>query len=141
MGEKVYDLKDVMYKPYTAELKADICPRVFLSLFGFGDSMSCCVNNLPSMVKKVIFNNPATIVMWTDGTKTVIKCHEEDTYDEVTGFLLCCMKKFLSGSSYSKFCDILDDVYSTKYSRLENTNSSNGVLHTPINFLMTLGTV
>lgn len=25
-------------------------------------------------IKKVIFNDPATIVLWNDGTKTVVKC-------------------------------------------------------------------
>lgn len=27
-------------------------------------------------VGRVIYNAPATIVFWTDGTKTVVKCHE-----------------------------------------------------------------
>lgn len=27
-------------------------------------------------VERVIYNAPATIVFWTDGTKTVVKCHE-----------------------------------------------------------------
>ena len=33
-------------------------------------------------IKKVIFNDPATIVLWDDGTKTVVKCSEGDTYSE-----------------------------------------------------------
>ena len=32
-------------------------------------------------IKEVIFNDPATIVYWEDGTKTVVKCHNE-TFDE-----------------------------------------------------------
>ena len=29
-------------------------------------------------IDKIIFNAPATIVMWTDGTKTVVKLHDEE---------------------------------------------------------------
>ena len=29
-------------------------------------------------ITKVIFNDPATIVFWSDGTKTVSKCHPDD---------------------------------------------------------------
>ena len=46
-------------------------------------------------IKKVIFNNPATIVYWKDGTKTVVKCGKDDTFDEEKGLALCFMKKAL----------------------------------------------
>jgi len=46
-------------------------------------------------IKNVIFNNPATIVFWSDGTKTVCTCSEADTYDPEKGLALCCMKKLL----------------------------------------------
>lgn len=49
--------------------------------------------NENAKIKKVIYSEPATIVMWTDGTKTISKCDEHDEYDELTGFLLCVMKK------------------------------------------------
>ena len=46
-------------------------------------------------IKKVIFNNPATIVYWEDGTKTVVKCGKDDTFDKEKGLALCFMKKAL----------------------------------------------
>ena len=46
-------------------------------------------------IKNVIFNNPATIVFWSDGTKTVCVCSKEDTYDPEKGLALCVMKKTL----------------------------------------------
>ena len=46
-------------------------------------------------IKNVIFNAPATIVLWTDGTKTVVKCQEGDTYDREKGLALCIAKKYL----------------------------------------------
>ena len=48
--------------------------------------------SFPSIVK-VIFNGPATIVKWSDGTKTVVKCQEGDEYSKQTGLLMCVFKK------------------------------------------------
>lgn len=55
-------------------------------------------------IKKVIFNDPATIVFWTDGTKTIVKCGENDDFDPEKGIAMACMKKLLgtnkTGSNY-----------------------------------------
>lgn len=54
--------------------------------------------------KKVIVNHPATIVIWNDDTKTVVKCNDEyDNYNLTTGILLCFMKKlFGNNNNYHK---------------------------------------
>ena len=44
-------------------------------------------------IKQVLYNNPATVVFWSDGTKTVSKIHEGDTYNPETGLVLCILKK------------------------------------------------
>lgn len=46
-------------------------------------------------VKEVIFAPPATIVYWKDGSRTVVKCSDDDYFDEEVGFTLCFMKKIL----------------------------------------------
>lgn len=46
-------------------------------------------------IKNVIFNDPATVVIWSDGTKTVVKCQPGDTYSKETGLALCIAKKSL----------------------------------------------
>ena len=55
-------------------------------------------------IKKVKFNPPATIVFWTDNTKTVVKCQGED-YDPEKGLAMCISKKFLGdkGNYYEVF--------------------------------------
>ena len=58
-------------------------------------------------VKRVIWSYPATIVLWEDGTKTVVKCDERDKYDMKYGFLLCCLKKALGNTSRA-LNDMLD---------------------------------
>ena len=50
-------------------------------------------------IKKVIFNDPATIVFWGDGTKTVVKCQEGDTYDKELGLAMAISKKHLGNKS------------------------------------------
>lgn len=50
------------------------------------------INNIPE-VKKVIFNDPATIVYWKDGTKTVVKCQKGDDFDPKKGFAMAFLKK------------------------------------------------
>ena len=55
-------------------------------------------------IKKVKFNPPATIVFWTDNTKTVVKCSGED-YDPEKGLAMCICKKMLGnkGNYYEVF--------------------------------------
>ena len=55
--------------------------------------------SLPS-VKDVIFNGPATIVLWGDGTKTVVKNHGE-IYDKEKALMAASLKKLLG--NYTRF--------------------------------------
>lgn len=50
-------------------------------------------------IKTVHFNYPATIVIWEDGTKTVVKCQQDDFYSPETGLALCIAKKALGNKS------------------------------------------
>lgn len=43
-------------------------------------------------IKKAIFNGPATIVIWRDGTKTVVKCGDMDIYDPEKGLAMAVCK-------------------------------------------------
>ena len=50
----------------------------------------------------IIFNNPATIVYWDDGTKTVVKIMEGDVYDEIIGVSMAYTKKLFGTNSNFK---------------------------------------
>ena len=59
-----------------------------------------------TQVVRVIFNDPATIVFWTDGTKTVVKCQPGDTYNKRMGLALCMAKKLMGNKgSFNKVFD------------------------------------
>lgn len=54
---------------------------------------------------KVIFNKPATIAFWSDGTKTVSKCSPSDAYSKDVGMMVCYMKKVMGNQ---RFRDLLE---------------------------------
>lgn len=49
--------------------------------------------------KKIIYSGPATIVLWADGTKTVVKCAKHDMWDIHTGFLWALAEKVYGNRS------------------------------------------
>ena len=51
---------------------------------------------------KIIHNGPATIVFWPDGTKTVVKCSENDIYDPFDAFTAALAKKIYGTTSSIK---------------------------------------
>lgn len=58
----------------------------------------------PFAIEKVIFNGPATIVMWMDGTKTIVKCQDGDTFDPEKGLAMAISKKAFGNKG--KYCDV-----------------------------------
>lgn len=53
--------------------------------------------------KNVIFNDPATIVFWVDGTKTVVKAQDE-AYDPEKGMAMAIAKKALGNQG--NYCNV-----------------------------------
>lgn len=49
-------------------------------------------NMTAASIKNVIFNPPATIVFWTDGSKTVVKCNAKDEFDPEKGLAMAIAK-------------------------------------------------
>lgn len=57
-------------------------------------------------IKKVIFSGPCTIVLWEDGTKTVVRC-DKDVLDPEKGLAMAIAKKaFGTNKSGSNYYDI-----------------------------------
>lgn len=46
-----------------------------------------------SIISRVIFNDPATIILWADGTEAVAKASKGDAFDPEKGFAVACAKK------------------------------------------------
>lgn len=124
VGDKVYVRRGVetgvpesmidFSKPYTIIQKSGVSGRICtldgnLSRFGFHEDWLVKAEEFPvpaeeptfkikvsdGRIKKVIFNAPATIVFWADGTKTVVKCGKGDKWDPEKGLAMACAKKLL----------------------------------------------
>ena len=52
-------------------------------------------------------NKGATVVIWTDGTKTKVKCQDNEPYDYEKGIALCFMKRAFANRSC--FNDVFND--------------------------------
>ena len=50
-------------------------------------------NMTAASIKNVIFAPPATIIYWSDGSKTVVKCSEKDVFDPEKGLAMAIAKR------------------------------------------------
>lgn len=56
-------------------------------------------------IKRVIFNPPATIVYWSDCTKTVVKCNVNDIFDPEKGLAMAIAKR-CAGNTRAYYAEI-----------------------------------
>lgn len=57
-------------------------------------------------IKNVIFSDKYTIVLWEDGTKTMVKC-EDENFDREKGLAMAIVKKFLgTNKNKSNYYDV-----------------------------------
>ena len=62
-------------------------------------------------IKEVIFNKPATVVYWKDGTKTTVKCgNDEASFDREKAVAMCFLKKMFKPSLNSHWLDVINDA-------------------------------
>lgn len=54
-------------------------------------------------IKNVIYNPPATIVFWRDGSKTVVKCKPGEEFQAHVGLAMCIAKKTYGDSFHKVF--------------------------------------
>lgn len=73
----------------------------------FANALNTVYNSFE--VKDILVNGQATIVFWADGTKTVVKCGPDDSYDVEKAVAMCFMKKALGSRSMHKIFDLAED--------------------------------
>ena len=56
-------------------------------------------------IKNVMFRNPATIVWFEDGSKTVAIAGHGDKYDKEIGLAICMLKRVLGNKEYRAIMD------------------------------------
>lgn len=83
----------------------------------------CCKNihNQPCSITKVIFNPPATIVLWNDGTKTVVKTQNGEVFDPEKGLAMAISKKALGNKgNYFEQIKKWTEPYKEEKAEVEN---------------------
>lgn len=93
------------------------CPKMY------NDNLNKCRVNMacdtekaiikPIAIERVLHYKPKTVVKWSDGTATVVVCHELDHYSEETGLALCICKKLMGNKmfheTFAKWCPDLSE--------------------------------
>jgi hypothetical protein len=99
IGDKVYRASGVNWEQSIhdyprIEVDAYVAPHYCVGKYASShDSLT---------IKNVIFNPPATIVFWSDNTKTVVKAIDE-TYDPEKGIAMAIAKKTMGDNKYEYY--------------------------------------
>ncbi len=118
-----------------AELTVDMTPLTGVVVHNTGSTKvpnkivkAAPIHDIPD-IKHVIFNYPATIVFWADGTKTVVKCKPGDQWDPHAGISAAIAKKFfgtqvnkwVKNAEYAKLPPVEEDEVQTVSSTIVDT--------------------
>ncbi len=63
------------------------------------------VRTFNNRIKRVIFSDPVTVILWANGDKTTVRCQPGETYDKEKGLALAIIKHEI-GENQSCFNDI-----------------------------------
>ena len=95
-------LKDWLCKP----AMTSFIPKTNADYGGTLAELSCFENIINEMGKiyitKVLYNNPATVVFWSDGTETRNVCPKDVLYNPDAGLAFCVLKKLMGGNEVAK---------------------------------------
>ena len=80
--------------------------KMDVKLYERGTFVGGIVTKPQDLIKNVIFSGPCTIVQWTDGDKTIVRC-ENENFDKEKGLAMAIVKKlFGTNESKSNYNDI-----------------------------------
>ena len=99
--KEIFNTMDKNYRLYGEHMRYDILSTM---------KIAPLVPDFKKMIKDVIFNDPATIVLWNDGTKTVVKAQEGCEFDPWVGMAMAFSKKMLGNKGnyfeiFKKYCE------------------------------------
>lgn len=79
-------------------------------------------------IKEVIYNNPATIILWSDGSKTTSKVDTIDIYNPEFGLLICVLKKLAGGDAVADLLEYwtptLEDILAMRKSKKKSARKT-----------------
>ena len=110
-------------------LNSTVDNRMYEHLKNENEMLKNIYYGLSLTIKDVIFNPPATIVFWMDGTKTVVKDQGEVFYDPEKGMAMAVAKKAFGnqGNYYNQFKKYID-IWEKKQEAESTSSYANTVL-------------
>lgn len=112
---RIYAHNDAIESLYPSTMLAEYCKydieATYAMLSRRYDDLISRKKSIPE-ISKVIYNDPATIVIWKDGSKTVVKSQNSEPYDPEKGLAMAISKKALGneGSYYDTFKKHLPEI-------------------------------
>lgn len=91
-----YTAKNPVIEKFKQAVKKEIDEKLIDAL-GYKSKKKANVS--PMEIKAVYFNKPMTIVIWADGTKTIVTCQKGDKYSKETGLAVAIAKKAYGNKS------------------------------------------
>ena len=85
--------KTTTYKPKTHTVTVKYDPQ------SGGFTYSSDYNRSSPKIKKVIFNPPATVIIWDTGEKTVVQTRGDEAFDPEKGFVMAYLKYLLGNDN------------------------------------------
>lgn len=116
-GKMLEKAEELGLEPCDYCLYSDRCNHCAINCYGGAPVESACVGDPEKWVdedalyellegelymfevKRVIFSEPATVVFWDDGTKSVVKCQNGEEFDREKGFVMAYLKKLLGNDN------------------------------------------
>lgn len=65
------------------------------------------IPTVANAIKSIVFNENTTIVFWTDGTKTVVKCSKGDKFSKETGVAMAILKRMFGNNYYRQIAKVI----------------------------------
>jgi hypothetical protein len=97
-----FEISFVPYNSTSIEIKADLSKDAWAEMmFGKPKNKSVERITIPA-IKRIVYHDPATIVFWQDGTKTVVKCMDGEPFEKYAGFCAALAKKVFGSTSKAK---------------------------------------
>lgn len=118
-----YDTRRLVYfdnEPVEISCDLQCDAKQFAKLFT-GHSKNELYKSHKEEIKRVIFNEPYTIVIWANGEKTIVKAQDGEPYDKEKGLAMCFAKYALGNTCryfdfFKEVCDEVEEKAETKES-------------------------
>lgn len=77
-----------------------------------------------TVIEKIIFSGPCTIILWEDGTKTIAKVSEGEEFDPEKSVAVCFMKKIMGHTETNKLLRKAHDQYNKEQQKVLGERAS-----------------